>query len=372
MKKLIMATGLFIGALFAVLCITVAVWFLRSNGSEISALLNPEIWEAVNDGEHNSNTDLIFFNGYFYLVHASSPYHMGTSRSKLVIRRSTDARTWSTVKVIQVEDTDLRDPKFAVIRGRLFLYILKNLGFEPEPYVTAVSVSADGENWSPISEIAHPGWLFWRPKTRDGRTWYVTAYWHEHGRSILLKSRDGLEWEMVSEIYRGDRNDETAFEFLPDGRMIVTARLEGTRSWHQGAHDACTLIAVASPPFTEWSHTKSMLTRLDGPVLFSHNGKVYALARYDPEGYDRWYGTSSLLGRKRTSLYEITPEGMRRLSDFPSAGDTSYPGAVIRDGSLYFSYYTNNTNGDYPWLLGLIMPSHIMMGRIDLSNLANM
>ena len=24
----------------------------------------------------------------------------------------------------------------------------------------------------------------WRPKSRNGTTWYVAAYWHEHGQSI--------------------------------------------------------------------------------------------------------------------------------------------------------------------------------------------
>jgi len=70
--------------------------------------------------------------------------------------------------------------------------------------------------------VGPSGWLFWRPKSPDGKTWYVPAYWWEHGRSILLRSGDGLEWQQISTIYQGEGNDETAIEFLPDGRLLAT------------------------------------------------------------------------------------------------------------------------------------------------------
>jgi hypothetical protein len=295
---------------------------------------------------------------------------MGNEASRIVVLRSTDAHTWEEVALLAMPEADIRDPKLAVIGDRLLLYALPNNGFEPEPYGTVVSTSVDGENWSPFTDVGQPGWLLWEPKTRDGVTWYATAYWHEHGRSALFKSADGLEWEHVADIYEGERNDETANEFLPDGRMIVTARLEGDdRAWHQGSKNAATLLAVAEPPYTEWTTTRSLTTRLDGPALFNYNGRVYAVGRYDPEGRESWYGMSSLLGRKRTTIYEVTPDALIHLSDLPSAGDTSYTGAVIRGDDLYISYYSNNTERDYSWLLGLVMPSDVLMARIPLEKL---
>jgi len=350
----------------------IGVWYFRPNTAQVEESLEMEVWTAVGDGMHNSNTDLIFWNETFYLVHASSPYHMGTKESKLVVLKSKDARTWEHVRDLKVGGEDVRDPKFAVIHDRLFLYVLKNLGFEPEPYCTAQTSTADGVNWSPLQDVEPQGWLFWRPKTRDSRIWYVTAYWHEHGKSILLKSNNGTQWEQVSQIHTGDRNDETAFEFLPDGDMVVTARLEGRRAWHQGSNDASTLIAVSSPPYMKWSKTRSHLTRLDGPALFSYKGQVYAVARFDPEGYSRWYGMSSLLGRKRTAVYRVGRDRLVRISDLPSAGDTSYPGVVMKDGDLFVSYYTSTIRRDYSWLLGLVLKSDIQMARIGLEKLSDL
>jgi hypothetical protein len=369
-RRLVTGVGLALAFLLLVIIAIAGVWFLRPNRAQVDPALGAEVWPAVSDGLHNSNTHLIYWRDYFYLVHARSRFHMGNDESRLVVLRSADARQWEEIAVLDMPEADIRDPKFAVIGDRLFLYALPNNGFEPEPYGTVVSISDDGANWTPFQDVGEPGWLLWEPKTRDGEVWYATAYWHEHGRSALFKSTDGLNWERVSDIHEGDRNDETANEFLPDGRMLVTSRLEGDdRAWHQGSKRAATLLAVAEPPYTEWTATRSLTTRLDGPALFTYNGRVYAVGRYDPEGREKWYGMSSLLGRKRTALYEVTPDTLIYLSDLPSAGDTSYAGVVIKDDDLYISYYSSDTTRDYAWLLGAVMPSDILMARVPLANL---
>ena len=376
MRRVAKWAGLTIGLLLLVIVAVIAYWALRPNRAQVDPALAAEVWPVISDGLHNSNTHLIYWHDAFYLVHARSRFHMGNSDSRLVVHRSADGQTWEEIAVLSmtaeagVAPADIRDPKFAVIGDRLFLYALPNTGFEPEPYATVVSASDDGVNWPAFTPIEPQGWLLWEPKTLDGATWYAAAYWHEHGRSALFRSADGLAWEHVSDIHEGDRNDETANEFLPDGRILITARLEGDdRAWHQGSPNAATLLAVSAPPYTEWTVTRSATARLDGPALFVYNGRVYAVGRFDPDGTSHWYGGSSLLGRKRTAIYEVTPDALVWLSDLPSAGDTSYAGAVVRDGFLYTTYYTNNTRRDYPWLLGLIMPSDIMMARIPLANL---
>lgn len=369
-RRLVTGVGLTLAFLLLVVIAIAGFWLLRPNRAQVDPALGAEVWPAVSDDLHNSNTHLIYWRDHFYLVHARSRFHMGNDESRLVVLRSPDARQWEEIAVLDMPEADIRDPKFAVIGDQLFLYALPNNGFEPEPYGTVVSISDDGANWTPFQDVGEPGWLLWEPKTLDGETWYATAYWHEHGRSALFKSTDGLNWERVSDIHEGDRNDETANEFLPDGRMLVTARLEGDdRAWHQGSKHAATLLGVADPPYTEWTTTRSLTTRLDGPALFTYNGRVYAVGRYDPEGREKWYGMSSLLGRKRTALYEVTPDALIYLSDLPSAGDTSYAGVVIRGDDLYVSYYSSDTTRDYAWLLGAVMPSDILMARVPLAKL---
>ncbi len=342
--------------------------YFRGNESKVNPKLIYESWVAVSDGMHNSNTDLIRWNNTYYMVHASSPYHFASDASRLKLWSSPDCRSWSPVREFHVQDQDIRDPKFAPIAGRLYLYVLKNTDFAAEPYATQFTYTESGVTWQPLRDASPEGWLFWRPKSLDGRVWYMPAYWHEHGKSILLSSRNGQQWEEVSVIHEGNRTDDTDIEFLPDGRILATARLEESDSVF-GDAEARTLIAVAEPPYTEWSKTSSYVTRFDGPCLFPYDGEIYGIGRFNPDKPTPLNYFGSILGRKRTSLFRFSPDGMEWLSDLPSAGDTSYAG-VARDGdNLYVSYYTSPTDHDWPWIFGMLWPSDIRMAKIHLPSL---
>jgi hypothetical protein len=361
--------GTIIGLAGAGLAALLAWWALRPNRAEVDPRLGLDDWSIVADGRHNSNTDLIEWRGAFLLVHATSPWHLGSTRSRLLVKRSRDGRAWQTLASLRLPGQDVRDPKVVEIAGRLHLYALPNEGLQATPLGTVLSTSEDGAAWTPFEPVGPAGWLFWRPKTRDGSAWYVPAYWHEHGRSMLLRSTDGREWEEVSLIHEGDGNDETAIEFLPDGRLLATARLEVTPDTLLGNDEASTLLAVSAPPYTEWHKTRTRLTRLDGPVLLSHGGQVFAVGRYQPPPHSGWTKLGGVWSRKRTSLFRVEPQRLVRLSDLPSAGDTSYAGAVLRDGDLFVEYYTSRIDRDYPWLLAMFLPTDLRMARIPLDRL---
>jgi hypothetical protein len=369
LRTLLLTLAGLLGAALVLLVAVLVYFWARPNRAEVDARLGLESWEIVADGEHNSNTDMILWRGQFLLVHAASPYHLGTTRSRLLVKRSEDGRAWETLARLRVPGHDIRDPKIVEIGGRLFLYALPNQSVYATPIGTVLSTSENASDWTPFEPVGPPGWLFWRPKTRDGKTWYVPAYWHEHGESILLRSADGREWTRVSTIHRGEANDETAIEFLPDARLLATARLEVEPDTLTGSRDASTLLAVAEPPYERWIHRKSTVTRLDGPALFSYTGRVFAVARYQPgaRGWPTWLG--SVWSRKRTAIFRVEPDRLVYLSDLPSSGDTSYAGVVLRDGHLWTEYYTNRIDRDYPWLLGMFLPTDLRMARIPLEAL---
>lgn len=355
-----------------------AGWHLRPNRARVDRTLVVEDWDIVSDDMHNSNTDLIRLEPSFFLVHAVSPHHFASTGCVLALSTSGDGRHWQRLATFSSPQEDIRDPKLAVIGNRLFLYALVNRSFDPEPYTTVFAVSEDGgRTWTALQRLANEGWLFWKPRTRDGLTWYAAAYWHEHGRSALFSSTDGIEWSKVATIFDGGRrNDETDLAFLPDGRMLATSRLEGDfREWGYGMFfgdpTGATLISAADPPYTGFRITgESRLTRLDGPALFSHAGRTFAVGRFQPERRQPFLRQGSLFARKRTALFEVTSEGLVWLSDLPSAGDTSYAGVVLHAGSAYISYYTSPIDHDVPWIIGMANPTPIRMARVDLHRLA--
>ncbi|MHA1426876.1 MAG: hypothetical protein ACTSQI_12890 [Candidatus Helarchaeota archaeon] len=357
--------GMFLGSVLL-------FWYLRPNTAQIDKAVVMESWIAVT-GMHNSNTDMIYWNktGMIYLINDHRPFHLGSKDARLMLWNSTDAHYWNYIRSFSVAGNDIRDPKFAIIGNRLFLYALKNVGVMATPYQTVYTYTEDGVNWQPFNNITQNGWLFWRPKTYDNATWYVPAYWHEHGKSALFNSTDGINWSFVADIWNGEGNDETAIEFLSDGRMICTARLEGTADTLFGRTNASTLIAISSYPYTDWnSYIKSRVTRLDGPVLFTYNNKVFAIGRYQVGSRTYFTELGSVFSRKRTSLFLVNEStGLKHLTDFPSGGDTSYAGIVINGSDAFVSYYTSDITKDYPWLLGMVSDSDIRIGHVNLTAL---
>jgi hypothetical protein len=332
-----------------------------------------ETWSITHDRMHNSNVDLIWYSDAFYLAHVVSPFHFGTEHSILLIKRSTDGHTWEQVAEFGRRMDDIRDPKFAVIGNQLFLYVFLNRATHPLPYATRAAWTNNGTQWSDLTPIGHEGWLFWRPKTRDHQTWYFPAYWHKFHHNALFTTTDGLNFEQIATISTGRYINEPEIEFLPDGRMIAIQRTDYRKeSFHQiiGVPQTSTVISISKPPYTEWQETaETQLTRLDGPVLFSHNGKVFGVGRAHPYNGAIFPRRGAVLSKKRTAIYEVHPEGLTHISDLPSCGDTSYAGVVVRDNFVYIAYYTNDVHKDFIWLFGMMEPSEIRMVKIALDDL---
>jgi hypothetical protein len=374
MKKFFKTLATILGILLLGILLLLAYWYIRPNRAQVNTDVIVDSWDIANDGQHNSNTDMITWNGETYIAYISSPYHFSSEASILHIKHSDDlGQTWVEDSTFNPDKNDIRDPKFAVIGNCLFLYALDNNAFNPEPYQTVYSYTENGKDWSSLEVVPGvDGWLFWRPKTQDGVTFYNAAYWYQHDKAVLLKSSDGINWEIISTINEGERNDETEIIFLPDGRMLATARLEYDESWLDGALGdvrGSTLITISEPPYTTWHElTQSLVTRLDGSYLFLYHDRVYAVGRYQPD-----LGKSgpltpqgSCLARKRTSLFEVREDGLVYLTDLPSNGDTSYVGLVMDGDYAYASYYTSPINHDYGWILGMFSPTSVRMAKIDL------
>ena len=119
------------------------------NESEVDPRLLLESWDVVADGRHNSNTDMILWRDRLLLVHDTRPYHLGTPESRLVVRSSKDGHQWETLAELAVAGKDIRDPKLAVIGGRLHLYALPNSGTYAVPESTVLATSDDAVRWSP-------------------------------------------------------------------------------------------------------------------------------------------------------------------------------------------------------------------------------
>ncbi len=381
-----------IGLVVLLPALLLLVWLLEAKRKRIITDLRMETWIVADDGEHNAFTDMLIWQDDFWLVYVSSPSHFASKKSRVVLLRSSDARNWQEVKKFDGAGQDIRDPKLGIIQGQLFLYALLNKQFDPAPYQTIAAHSKNGLDWTPFEVVMAEGWLLGRSITQDDMAWYAPAHHIDQGTVVVLRSNDGLDWNIQSTIFTGndEHADETALHFLKDGGMVAVSRLEAGSAIF-GSEKAATLISTTAPPFQTWAQlARNTDNRLDSPNLFSVNDKLYVVGRFQPRLnsaarnvknsnsrnglgliFTKQQGNGSAFSQKRTAVFLVDEKtgNLMHLTDLPSAGDTAYAGVAIKDEKLFISYYTSDPYRDYPWLLGMLLPSRIQISMLDLVNL---
>ncbi len=366
---------------------------------EYDEVLDLEHWPIAEAGDdpteqHKSNTDMIYYENEFYVIHAQTKWHLQDPNGKLVIRKSSDGTegSWTEVAQITIPNTDVRDPKFANINDTLFMYFLPNYYFDPGPNTTYYTYSTDGFATFPtpvelkvnVSNDIVGGWNMWRPKTQDNITWYMLGSGRKQGEveltdhdadvsntmTVLFKSSDGHHWEEVSEVYTRWGNGEPCLEFLPNGEFRATLRIggQGLPGYALGNAHGGTIIATSYNSHLNWSFAPEFQTRFDGATLFSIDGRIFGVGR-------NHLGPTKDMGNhftpKRTAFYEILEDRMIFLFDLPSCGDTAYTGVVVKDGYVYACYYTNPITKNYAWFIGIafLTKTEIRMARVSATGL---
>ncbi|MEM1441987.1 MAG: hypothetical protein AAGF67_06565, partial [Verrucomicrobiota bacterium] len=301
-----------------------------------------EIRRVYHNGEHNAFTDLIRWNGKFWLTFRSCPDgHMVHPTSSIRILCSKDALEWQEVYQFSVNRRDVRDPHFLIFKGKLFVYTgtwwsgnetLPREDYNLNQHLGYAVHSEDGEHWSEPTQLEGTyGHYIWRAATHEGKAYLCgrrkRAYSEQEGgsgaprivESAMLESDDGLVWRFHS-LFQHDRGDETAFLFESDGSLVAVSR-----SGSQPAQ----LIRASSP----WKEK----TRVDFPDYIG--GPLLT----------RWGDRYLVGGRRntkegpRTALYWLEGETLSQFATLPSAGDNSYPGFVELDnGNGLVSWYSSH------------------------------
>jgi hypothetical protein len=347
--------------------------------------------------QHNENTDFIRWKGDIYFVHRTANSQILGPNSSLHFYKSTDeGKTFTPISTVlappQSADfspdagstdmgfdaptgRDIRDPAFFIVGDTLHI---KTITRTPCPApdgigcpwdteinsITAETHTTDGVNWSPLTQISPVGWGFWRVQEHNG-VYYSVAYHDGDNPIALFTSADGVTWTQGPTLI-DDPNihpSETELVFLPSGRLMAIVRTDLTDE--EGDNPAIqSQICFAEAPYSSFSCNVLDGVRLDGPVAFFSNTRLFVIAR-------KHLGTSD---SKRTALYELTgnleggPVGIKEWFQLPSAGDTSYAGAVaLKDGNMLVSWYSSDVPSDPPWLLGIIGATNIWMGQIHFS-----
>jgi hypothetical protein len=338
---------------------------------------------------HNENTDLFTYQGAIYLVHRTANSQVLNHNCSLRFYKSTDGgKTYQFLTSIDGPDAsspfgmrDLRDPSlYETPDGKLAFKALIRMEITStrDSGVDTITVGAQssdgGMTWSALMPLVTvPGndmWSFWRIKKENG-VYYSAAYEDGDLAVKLFSSTDGLNFTPGATIYSvaADTPLETELVFMPSGRMLALVRMDGTDEELLGNVGRLrTKVCWAMPPYDTFDCPQELTgQRLDGPVAFFHNDRLFVVARkHFIEPRDR----------KRTTLFEIggTLEGgpltISDLGDFPSAGDTAYAGVADADADhVAVTWYSSDLVTDEPWARAIFEASDIRQATIDFTKI---
>jgi hypothetical protein len=330
---------------------------------------------------HSENTDLITFQGAIFLVHRTAQSQVLGPNSSLHVYKSTDGgKTFAQTAVIPAPmDRDIRDPHFYVVGGKLFIKTLTRLPVTSKrdsnvDTIAMGSSSSDGASWSDLVAIGPETWSLWRIKEQGG-VLYSAAYADGDLSVSLFTSTDGLAWTKGPQVYgvSADTPLETELTFMPSGKLLALVRMDGLDAELFGDMGRLrTKICWSDPPYDQdfTCPDEIMGQRLDGPLSFFHDGRLFVVAR-------KHLGADM---RKRTSLFELTgdldgggvaqPLAVKEWGELPSAGDTSYAGAADVDKDhVLVTWYSGNLDKDESWIFGLLDVTDIWQGTIDFTKL---
>ena len=322
---------------------------------------------VFDDGEHNAFTDLIEFNGRYYLCFRSCPEgHMLFATSRIRVLVSDDGISgWQQVFEFQIAQRDVRDPHLLVFNERLFVYAGTWLVEDDRPrdlneHLGFGAWTADGEQWhGPRMLEGTYGHYIWRAAAHDGVAYMcgrrrrnfaplpATGEDRRYLEGAMLKSVDGLVWQTAG-LFTEDFGNETAFQFDDKGQVWALAR---------GAEGVPARICRSMPPYEHWQRD-DLDQDVGGPLLERWGSHWLAAGRRmtDPEN-------------PRTALWLLSSEpggggsSLREVAELPSGGDNSYPGFVaLSDKHGLLSYYSSHEGSGRN-----VAPCHIYVAEISIS-----
>jgi hypothetical protein len=326
-----------------------------------------KIWDKAN---HNAFTDLIKYKSDLYLAFREGNEHkvplapIGDQAGRIRILKSNDGTKWETFDLIEMSETDLRDPSFQItsngqlqciingcfysggkLQTKPFVMFMddKNNQFtKPQPVVFDSDVACTGKD------------VIWRGDWYDNMGYFVVYHWTDWDKfdwtADLIKTTDGISYSFVAKIIiPNDNPSEVSVHVDKQGTIHLLTRCDGK-------HKTAMYGKIKLPYNAELRETLyDTSIRMGGQdfIFLSERNLLICSRVYE-------YNIDSQVQNCYTALLKLdTSNGnAKEILRLPSGGDTSYAGLVLDNNILYIAYYSSHEQNK----------AAIYFTKIDLNN----
>ncbi len=301
-----------------------------------------EVQKIWDEGRHNAFTDLIRFKGRWFCVFREGSGHASGAGAVRVLV-SKDGNDWRSAALVRKNNVDLRDPHLCVTPDNR-LMINGGAAWPPtripvRDHYSWVSFSKDGKNWTVPQRILNSWQWLWRVTWHKGRAYGVAYSWGHPKtknnpttkvyRASLYESPDGLHYEKLTDFDIPNATEATVR--FDNGSMLILQRRDGRPN--------SAMLGISKKPYKDFTW-KDLGFYFGGPnFIQGPNGTWWTAGRM------RKHGSKTVLGRLDLSENKLLPK-----LELPSGGDTSYPGMVWHENTLWVSYYSSHKGRTSIWL----------------------
>ena len=280
-------------------------------------------------------TSLIKRDGVYYLAFREAATHVSAGDYGVIrILKSLDGDKWEVFQTISLKDADLRDPNLSEMpNGKLLLIcgarILSNSG----SYETRTVFSKENEKgvFDDLRPVNIPEQFYWKTCSWVWKlTWYKGYGYgicYGDGNIVLLRTSDGINYELVQRLDISDNPTEACVQFKSDDTAIAMVRRNNNG-----------YIGNAAFPYNEWNW-KELDIYLAGQNFVLLDNNIYVVTRMTQNVGDRtviWRGN---VDGEFNSCYVLPYGGKSGHSD------TAYAGIIVEDNQLLISYYAIENDG---------------------------
>lgn len=305
---------------------------------------------TTNEGFNNAFTDLVFFDNQWFLSYRESDKHALGRNGIVKILSSRDGVNWILVKEFEADNLDLRDAMFSVNGDKLMAYV-HGSRYEGTNLVLFKDFKTDyikGEGWSNLQTVLLDKRKGYADRIEGNQAWPWKVTWYKekaysfaYGKDSFFDfytSSNGVKFQNMyfAQDILGIPTEAT-LEIDDNGVFYVLSRRdEGTAIIGKSTDLGATFEWFGEIPINNFG----------GPdFVFYKNGLLVSGREWN----------KVVLG-----YYNLETKQYKKLYTLKSGGDCSYAGMVIKDNTLWMSYYSGHENK---------AGTSIYLSQIDLNSL---
>jgi hypothetical protein len=280
-----------------------------------------ETREIINSKHHLAFTDLIKYNGAWYVAFRFSDGHVATNFGHIIIAKSENLERWESEQIYTQNNYDLRDPKLFIKDSVLCIHFhsatINPYAESRNDYIAKYDI--ENNRWGKAIKINkntnEKSW-FWRLTEHNNKV-YTIAY--RGGEPLkLFISNNGTDFneQFRFENIQG-RASETTLRFDKD-TVYALIRREG-----EGA-----LLGKSSvSDMTQWTFIDFPWVSMGGPNFLIYKDKLLITGRIN--------------GQPKLYSYSLNSNTLTQIGSLPGGfNETGYCGMFLEEDILYLAYYT--------------------------------